>query len=107
MLSDKTWRLALGSNSSGAPPVDPYALLAWTKGPRFRRHVLNQLGGTDAKNISRLQFLSAPFPTQHPEALADFGVQVRSLLRARARVSNRHLAATNLFATLAARTLNS
>lgn len=58
MLSDKTWRLVLKE------AVAPYsmAVLAWTKSRSFRKHIRNQLNGTDAKNVSQKAFLAAPFP---------------------------------------------
>lgn len=58
MLSDKTWRLVLKE------AVAPYsmAVLAWTKSRAFRKHIRNQLNGTDAKNVSQKAFLAAPFP---------------------------------------------
>ena len=60
MLSDKTWRLSFIPDLS----LPLIGVLAWTKSARFRRHVEQQLGGTEAKNISKSRFLSAPFPTR-------------------------------------------
>ena len=68
MLSDKTWRLVFKEGIE----FDSLGILAWTKSPRFRRHVRSQLGGTDAKNISQRRFLAAPFPVDYPRVFAAF-----------------------------------
>lgn len=75
MISDKTWRLILKSDGG----LDPMGVLAWTKCPSFRKHVRNQLGGTDAKNISKARFLSAPLPAGDVVPFNAFGAKVRSL----------------------------
>ena len=74
MLSDKTWRLVLKE------PVAPYsmAVLAWTKSRAFRKHIRNQLNGTDAKNVSQKAFLAAPFP-QINAAFMQLDRQIREL----------------------------
>ena len=85
MLSDKTWRLVPRTN------IDSLALLAWTKSNRFRRHILNQTGGTDAKNISKRRFLTAPFPCRVPEgSLAEFAAVVRRIAEAKDAATMRH-----------------
>lgn len=76
MLSDKTWRLLL----RGEATRFPYGLLAWTKCRAFRRHVRNQLNGTDAKNISQDRFLAGPAPIVSSH-LSAFDEAVRSLCR--------------------------
>lgn len=85
MISDKTWRLILKPEAG----LDPIALLAWTKSPSFRKHVRNQLGGTDAKNISKLRFLSAPLPMQDVRAFNVFGKKVRVLRSAQLETARR------------------
>lgn len=85
MISDKTWRLILKPEAG----LDPIALLAWTKSPSFRKHVRNQLGGTDAKNISKLRFLSAPLPMQDVRAFNKFGKKVRVLRSAQLETARR------------------
>ena len=85
MLSDKTWRLVPKTN------IDSLALLAWTKSNRFRRHILNQTGGTDAKNISKRRFLTAPFPCRAPEgSFAEFSAVVRRIAEAKDAAAMRH-----------------
>ena len=80
MLSDKTWRVVPKKNIV----IDSLALLAWTKSERFRRHILQQTGGTDAKNISKRRFLTAPFPCRAPESsLAKFAAVVRRITEAK------------------------
>lgn len=85
MLSDKTWRLVPKTN------IDSLALLAWTKSNKFRRHILNQTGGTDAKNISKRRFLTAPFPCRAPEgSFAEFSAVVRRIAEAKDAAAMRH-----------------
>jgi type I restriction enzyme, S subunit len=88
MISDKTWRLVLKPDVG----LDPVGLLAWTKSPAFRRHVLKQLGGTEAKNISKARFLSGPLPSEDVVGFNAFGSKIRTLLDAQ-RQTKRHLAA--------------
>jgi type I restriction enzyme S subunit len=85
MISDKTWRLVLRPEAG----LDPIGVLAWTKSPIFRKHVRNQLGGTDAKNISKPRFLSAPFPSQAVGAFNEFGAKVRALRSAQLEIERR------------------
>lgn len=101
MISDKTWRLVLRQDKG----LDPIGVLAWTKSPRFRRHVRNQLGGTDAKNISKSQFLAAPFPALDVLALNEFGAKVRTLRSAHADGQRRLDLIVSLMRTLLARML--
>jgi len=101
MISDKTWRLVLKPDCG----LDPMGVLAWTKSPRFRKHVRNQLSGTDAKNISKPKFLSAPLPTDDARAFNEFGVRVRSLRSAQGDIERQLRASTALFRGLADRTL--
>ena len=85
MLSDKTWRLVPKKN------IDSLALLAWTKSNRFRRHILNQTAGTDAKNISKRRFLTAPFPCRAPEGfLTEFAAMVRRIAEAKDATAMHH-----------------
>lgn len=58
MLSDKTWRLRFHDDHA----YEPHAVLAWTKARVFRKHIRNNLNGTDAKNISQANFLAGPIP---------------------------------------------
>ena len=74
MLSDKTWRLSFSDDHL----YDPTAVLAWTKSRSFRRHVLNQLNGTDAKNISQARFLAGPLPILDGE-FETFGARVHEV----------------------------
>jgi len=62
MLSDKTWRVHLAPQFEGCG----HALVAVSKGSRFRAHVEQVLAGTDAKNISQQRLLSAPVPKATP-----------------------------------------
>lgn len=78
MLSDKTWRVVLRKE---AEPF-AYAVLAWTKSRSFRKHIRNQLNGTDAKNISQRAFLAGPFPNDLG-GLSDFDKQIRQLTNER------------------------
>jgi len=103
MLSDKTWRLVIDPDCH----IDPYAVLAWTKGPRFRAHVRNHLSGTDAKNISQAGFLSAPVPVGEVSAFNHFGTQVRALLRAWLDTQDRLETSRALARAVWADTLNS
>ena len=77
MLSDKTWRLVLKKNIG----FDALGVLAWTKSNRFRRHLRSQIGGTDAKNISKERFLAAPFPTSSSSCFVGFNEMVRQIRR--------------------------
>lgn len=87
MLSDKTWRLVPKKNIA----IDSLALLAWTKSDRFRRHILSQTGGTDAKNISKRRFLTAPFPCRAPEgSLRSLAAVVRRISEAKDAAAVRH-----------------
>ena len=79
MLSDKTWRLIF---KSGAVGGDPIGALAWTKSARFRQYLKSRLNGTDAKNISKVRFLSAPFPGRTTD-LSNFSVSIRRVLGSR------------------------
>jgi type I restriction enzyme S subunit len=58
MLSDKTWRSRLHPQFADYG----YALVAVSKGTRFRAHVERVLAGTEAKNISQQRLLAAPVP---------------------------------------------
>jgi type I restriction enzyme S subunit len=102
MLSDKTWRLVLKPKCG----LDPVGVLAWTKSPTFRKHVRNQLGGTEAKNISKVAFLSAPLPSVSVREFNEFGDNVRSLRSARLSIERRLAACASLGRTLAARALS-
>jgi type I restriction enzyme S subunit len=101
MISDKTWRLVLKHDRK----VDPVGVLAWTKSPRFRRHVRNQLGGTDAKNISKAQFLAAPFPPLDTDAFSTFSAQVRTLRSGQIEVQRRLDSSIALVRKVRSRTL--
>lgn len=88
MLSDKTWRLVLKEAFA------PYsiAVLAWTKSRTFRKHIRNQLNGTDAKNVSQKAFLAAPFPRINA-AFMQLDRHVRELERHRKEALKRELLA--------------
>ncbi len=88
MLSDKTWRLVLKE------AVAPYsmAVLAWTKSRAFRKHIRNQLNGTDAKNVSQKAFLAAPFPRMNA-AFMQLDRHVRELEHHRKEALKRELLA--------------
>lgn len=88
MLSDKTWRLVLKE------AVAPYsmAVLAWTKSRAFRKHIRNQLNGTDAKNVSQKAFLAAPFPRMNA-AFMHLDRHVRELEHHRKEALKRELLA--------------
>jgi type I restriction enzyme S subunit len=102
MISDKTWRLILKPECR----LDPMGVLAWTKSPSFRKHVRSQLGGTDAKNISKPQFLSAPFPGDDVGAFNEFAEKVRSLRSAQIGIEGRLEASVALSRKLAESALN-
>jgi len=78
MLSDKTWRAHLHPNFSDCG----YALVAISKGRRFRAHVEKVLAGTDAKNISQQRLLSAPVPKATPIAWASLNRETYAVLAA-------------------------
>ncbi len=101
MISDKTWRLVFRRDSG----FDPVAILAWTKSRSFRRHVRNQLGGTDAKNISKAQFLTGPLPKVDPKTFNAFGARVRVLRSAQMDIQSRLAATVALTRNLAIRAL--
>jgi len=86
MLSDKTWRLVLKE------AVAPYsiAVLGWTKSRAFRKHVRNQLNGTDAKNVSQKAFLAAPFPPID-DAFVQLDRHIRELEQRRKEALKREL----------------
>ena len=86
MLSDKTWRLILKKNIE----IDRFGVLAWMKSGRFRRHILNQAGGTDAKNISKKRFLTAPFPCRAGSHFMDFAATVRQVAGSRGAAEVRY-----------------
>jgi len=74
MLSDKTWRIAFSTAYSDLR----WGLLAWTKSPRFRQYIRQQLGGTEAKNISQSRLLDAPAPKPN-ERFRSFDGQIRQV----------------------------
>ena len=92
MLSDKTWRLVLKKNIE----IDSLGVLAWTKSARFRRHILNQTGGTDAKNISKKRFLTAPFPCRAGSRFMDFAATMRQITGSKGAMKWRYKKAKHL-----------
>lgn len=78
MLSDKTWRAHLRPSFSGCG----HALVAVSKGLRFRTHVEKELAGTEAKNISQQRLLAAPVPSAPMAAWEALDRQVSAVLAA-------------------------
>ena len=91
MLSDKTWRAILVSDVSGLS----YAVLAWSKSSVVRAHIAARLNGTDAKNISQRNFLSAPAP-KLSSSLFSFGGQLKSVCDSIRNATNRYEVARRL-----------
>lgn len=84
MLSDKTWRMTVTSDS----PYPLLGILAWTKSRSFRIHVRNHLSGTDAKNISQANFLRGPIPVWSKE-FAAFSERVAEITAGLSAVESR------------------
>lgn len=91
MLSDKTWRAILVSDAPGLP----HAVLAWSKSSVVRAHIAARLNGTDAKNISQRNFLSAPAP-KLSSSLLSFGGQLKSVCNAIRTATDRYEVARRL-----------
>ncbi len=95
MLSDKTWRMELTEECQNLS----VGVLAWTKSPVFRRHIRNQLNGTEAKNISQERFLAAPAPPID-ERFIDFARQIELINTAIFAIQRRVSEAQNIYAIL-------
>ncbi len=93
MLSDKTWRIVFKMNN----PYSEIGILAWTKSPPFRSHILKHLSGTDAKNISQSKFLKGPFPACSPEEFNSFANEVITLLSSETAFGMRKIRLRKLF----------
>lgn len=85
MLSDKTWRAHLRPTFMHFGP----ALVAVSKGARFRAHVERVLAGTEAKNISQHRLLSAPIPSASTSEWRAFNDHVIKVLTAYHAASSR------------------
>lgn len=75
MLSDKTWRILFKPDN----PFHELGILAWTKSPIFRKHIMRHLAGTEAKNISQAKFLAGPFPACPPEDFNSFASKISEI----------------------------
>ena len=95
MLSDKTWRVV---PSDDALPL-AVGLLAWTKSRSFRKHIRNQLNGTDAKNISQRAFLAGPLPKLDTK-FAELDRQIRQINNDRKQLLKRIFDAASLHETI-------
>jgi len=93
MLSDKTWRIVFKPNN----PYSKIGILAWTKSPSFRTHILKHLAGTDAKNISQNKFLNGPFPACSPEEFNNFAHEIEIILSAETVLRTRQDGLRKLF----------
>lgn len=99
MLSDKTWRIHLKNKAI------IFGVLAWTKSSLFRQHILKNLSGTEAKNISQHRFLDGPFPSCSESEFEEFSLDIMSLLLSETSLQSRYYETSRLFNLLINKTV--